>query len=147
MYSPPDPASYNEIVWLIVRQVPHGRVTTYGQVASMIPPPEDVEPPTYDRLAARWVGVAMSVCPDNVPWQRVINSQGKISPRPGAHRQRQLLEAEGIAFDDRDRVDLDRVGWDGPSSDWLAAHNLLSPRSLKSRKSASNDEPEQMNLF
>jgi len=147
MYSPPDPASYNEIVWLIVRQVPHGRVTTYGQVASMIPPPEDVEPPTYDRLAARWVGVAMSACPDNVPWQRVINSQGKISPRPGAHRQRQLLEAEGVIFDERDRVDFDRVGWDGPPSSWLAVHNLLSPRSLKSKKAASDDDPEQLNLF
>ena len=147
MYSPPDPASYNEIVWLIVRQVPRGRVTTYGQVASMIPPPDDVEPPTYDRLAPRWVGVAMNVCPDNVPWQRVINSQGKISPRPGAHRQRQLLEAEGVAFDERDRVDFDRVGWDGPPSDWLADHNLLSPRSLKSKKAASGDEPEQLNLF
>jgi methylated-DNA-protein-cysteine methyltransferase-like protein len=147
MYSPPDPTSYNEIVWMIVRQVPRGRVTTYGQIASMIPPPEGIEPPTYDRLAARWVGVAMSVCPDNVPWQRVINSQGKISPRPGVHRQRQLLETEGVIFDERDRVDLDRVGWDGPSSDWLTEHNLLSPRSIKSRKSTSNDESEQLNLF
>lgn len=146
MYSPPDPASYNEIVWLIARQVPRGTVTTYGQIASMIPPPEDVEPPTYDRLSPRWVGVAMHVCPDNVPWQRVINSQGKISARPGAERQRRLLEAEGVVFDDSGRVDFDQVGWDGPPPEWLAEHALLSPRSLKS-KSAPGTDSEQLSLF
>jgi len=146
MYSPPDPASYNEIVWLIARQVPRGTVTTYGQIASMIPPPEEVEPPTYDRLAPRWVGVAMHVCPDNVPWQRVINSQGKISARPGAEQQRRLLEAEGVIFDESGKVDFDRVGWDGPPPEWLAERALLSPRSLKS-KSAPGADSEQLSLF
>jgi methylated-DNA-protein-cysteine methyltransferase-like protein len=40
----------------------------------------------------------MMACPHNVPWQRVINSQGKISDRRGAKRQRHLLEEEGIPF-------------------------------------------------
>jgi len=49
-----------------------------------------------------------------VPWQRVINSEGKISTRPGADLQRQLLEAEGVAFDIRQRVNLEHFGWEGP---------------------------------
>ncbi|MBK6795054.1 MAG: MGMT family protein [Anaerolineales bacterium] len=48
----------------------------------------------------------MANCPDDVPWQRVINSQGKISERPGAERQRPLLEAEGVVFDAKGKVDL-----------------------------------------
>jgi len=55
----------------------------------------------------------MALAPDTVPWQRVINSQGKISARPGAgpEQQRQLLEGEGVVFDARDRVDLKAYGW------------------------------------
>jgi methylated-DNA-protein-cysteine methyltransferase-like protein len=55
----------------------------------------------------------MAACPDDVPWQRVINSKGEISPRPGAERQRQLLEEEGVAFNEKGRVDLKKVGWKG----------------------------------
>ena len=55
----------------------------------------------------------MAACPDDVPWQRVINSQGKISARPGAERQRQLLEEEGVLFV-KDKVDLKKYGWKGP---------------------------------
>jgi methylated-DNA-protein-cysteine methyltransferase-like protein len=47
-----------------------------------------------------------------VPWQRVINSKGEISPRPGAEEQRHLLEAEGVEFDPRGRVDLGHFGWE-----------------------------------
>ena len=56
----------------------------------------------------------MANCPDDVPWQRVINSQGKISERAGAERQRQLLEEEGIVFV-KDKVDMKKYGWKGPS--------------------------------
>jgi methylated-DNA-protein-cysteine methyltransferase-like protein len=59
----------------------------------------------------------MAACPQDVPWQRVINSQGKISPRPGAARQRQLLEEEGIEFDERDKLDFKRFGWKAPDID------------------------------
>ena len=56
----------------------------------------------------------MAACPDDVPWQRVINSQGKISPRPGgAEKQRLLLEQEGVEFDAKDRVDFKKYGWKG----------------------------------
>ncbi len=73
----------------------------------------------YEAWSARWVGGAMAACPDDVPWHRVINSQGKISLRRGVGymRQRELLEAEGVIFDQRERVDLDRYEWFGPSGE------------------------------
>ena len=57
----------------------------------------------------------MAACPDDVPWQRVINSKGEISLRRGGGytRQRELLEAEGIEFDERSRIDLKRYRWAG----------------------------------
>jgi methylated-DNA-protein-cysteine methyltransferase-like protein len=147
MYQPPDPASFNTLVWDIVRQIPAGIVSTYGQIASMLPPPDGVEPPQFDRLGARWVGSAMSAVPNgsDVPWQRVINSQGMISQRPGAQHQRDLLEAEGVLFDDHDRVDLARFGWEGPSESWLAERNLTPPRSFK--RDDSSGSSDQMRLF
>ena len=66
--------------------------------------------------SARIVGFAMAALPvgHDAPWQRVINSQGKVSPRrngEGELTQRRRLEAEGVLFDARGRVDLDRYGW------------------------------------
>ncbi len=112
--SPPDPTAFNRHVWSIVRQIPAGRVASYGQIARLIPVPEGVDQETYSAFGARWVGSAMARCPDDVPWQRVINAKGEISPRPGAEHQRRLLEAEGVVFDARGRVDLGRFGWQGP---------------------------------
>ena len=111
--NPPDPKAYNAKVYEIVLQIPSGRVTTYGQIAGVILPPAGVDPAAYERLAPRWVGTAMAQCPDDVPWQRVINSQGKVSHRPGYGPlvQRTLLEQEGVAFDEHDRVDLKKYGW------------------------------------
>jgi methylated-DNA-protein-cysteine methyltransferase-like protein len=110
--SPPDPLAFNERVWQLVRQVPRGKVATYGQIALMIPPPMGVDFDAYRAQAPRWVGAAMAACPDDVPWQRVINSQGKISERPGAQKQRELLEGEGVIFV-KDKVDLKKYGWSG----------------------------------
>jgi methylated-DNA-protein-cysteine methyltransferase related protein len=109
--SPPDPIIFNHQVWELVRQVPPGRVTTYGEIARMLPFPEGVDQKAYNAFAPRWVGGAMAACPDDVPWQRVINSKGEISPRPGAQKQRQLLEEEGVQFDERGRIDLKIFGW------------------------------------
>jgi methylated-DNA-protein-cysteine methyltransferase-like protein len=110
--SPPNPQAYYAQVWDLVRRIPRGRVATYGQIALMLPPPEGVEFETYKSFGARWVGGAMAACPDDVPWQRVINSQGKISERPGAEKQRMLLEEEGIEFV-KDRIDLKKYGGQG----------------------------------
>ena len=111
--SPPNPTDFNLKVWEIVRKVPKGTVCTYGQIAAMIPTPPSMTLKDYEAFGARWVGGAMARCPDDVPWQRVINAQGKISARPGAGLQRQLLEAEGVIFDERGRVDLSVYQWDG----------------------------------
>ncbi len=119
--SPPDQRAYYASVWEIVKQIPQGRVATYGQIAALIPPPTGVSDKDYQAWGARWVGGAMANCPADVPWQRVINSQGKISLRRGGghERQRALLEAEGVTFDDLGRVDLQRYGWSGAPSDRL----------------------------
>jgi methylated-DNA-protein-cysteine methyltransferase related protein len=107
---PPDQKTYYEQVWELARQVPHGKVATYGQLAQMIPAPKDIDPKDYAALGSRWVGNALAACPVDVPWQRVINSQGQISKRPGAEKQRHLLEQEGIVFI-RDRIDLQTYHW------------------------------------
>ncbi len=125
--SSPNTQAFNARVWEIVRQIPPGRVTSYGQIAAMIPPPQGMDPKSYDAFAARWVGGAMAACPNDVPWQRVINSQGKLSLRGGAEQQRQLLEEEGIVFNDRGRVDFKRFGWQGPTEDWLKMNGLYPP--------------------
>jgi methylated-DNA-protein-cysteine methyltransferase-like protein len=125
--SPPDQKIFQALVWEIVRQIPPGKVATYGQIAALIPPPEGMTLHSYDALGARWVGGAMGACPPDVPWQRVINAQGKISLRQGAEQQRQLLEAEGITFDERERVNLSRYKWGGPPREWLLSHGLQPP--------------------
>jgi len=152
MFNPPNPKVFNALVWEIVKQIPSGKIATYGQIASMIPPPEGVEPPDYDRLSPRWVGNAMNAVSGpheiTVPWQRVINSKGTISLPEGsaaATIQRQRLEAEGVKFDEKERVDFEVVGWDGPDSAWLKDKGLFPPRSLKKKKSTGNSG--QMNLF
>jgi methylated-DNA-protein-cysteine methyltransferase-like protein len=116
--SPPDPLQFKQAVWELVRQIPTGQVATYGQIASLIPAPTGMDPKDYLAFGARWVGGAMAACPADVPWQRVINSQGKISLPPGAgfEHQKTLLDQEGIQFDERGRIDLARFRWAGPDS-------------------------------
>ena len=114
--SAPDPLSFNLQVWDLTRKIPSGRVTTYGRLAAMIPAPEDVGEAEYKAAGARWVGNAMAACPDDVPWQRVINAQGTVSRRSGLGveegYQRHLLEEEGVVFGENGRIDLERYRWD-----------------------------------
>ena len=111
--SPPNQAAYYAQVWDLVRQIPEGRVASYGQIAKMLPPPQGVEFDAYNAFGPRWVGGAMAACPDDVPWQRVINSKGEISQRPGAQRQKQLLLEEGVVFNEKGRIDFKKYGWNG----------------------------------
>lgn len=110
---PPNQQAYYQQVWSLVRQIPYGRVSTYGQIATLIPCPEGISPEEYRTSASRWVGLAMAACPDDVPWQRVINSQGKISHRSEAGKQRQLLEEEGLLFSNG-KLNLNECQWPGP---------------------------------
>ena len=80
---------------------------TYGQIAAL----------AGLSGRARQVGYALHALPDgsDVPWQRVINAKGEVSPRshPGwENYQRHLLEEEGVEFDGRGRIDLDHFRWD-----------------------------------
>ena len=125
--SPPDPIIFKNQVWEIVRQVPLGKVTTYGQIAKMIPPPGDMPQRSYDAFGPRWVGGAMAACPEDVPWQRVINSKGEISLRPGAEEQRRLLEEDEVEFTESGKVDFERFGWNGPDPSWRKEHGFLVP--------------------
>ncbi len=116
MFYPPNPKVYNAQVYAVVQQIPAGRVCSYGRIAALIVPPDDVEPPQYARLSPRWVGSALRHTPNNldIPWHRVINSRGMISlpaGSPGANEQRTLLEAEGVVFNAADRVDFKVFGW------------------------------------
>jgi methylated-DNA-protein-cysteine methyltransferase-like protein len=104
--SPRAPLSSYQRIWRVVARIPRGRVATYGQVAELAGLPR----------AARQAGYAMHALPSGsrVPWQRVVNARGEVSPRsnPGGELvQRVLLEREGVAFDARGRIDLARYGW------------------------------------
>ncbi len=112
-----DPLSkpvYQRILHL-VRQIPPGRVATYGQIAWL-----------EGHCTPRMVGYALGGLPDgsDVPWQRVINASGGVSPRPGSQRQYELLEGEGVRFDAEGRVNFQRFGWGGPDPAWLEAHGF-----------------------
>lgn len=115
MHLKPSPAqqAYYELVWGYVRQVPHGKVITYGQVSQALPEPEGPEFKEAGISGARLVGSAMAACPDDVPWHRVINAHGSVSSRAEASRQLQLLEAEGLCFI-RGRLSLEEHQWLGP---------------------------------
>jgi methylated-DNA-protein-cysteine methyltransferase-like protein len=103
-------------IYDVVRQVPPGQVATYGQIAAVV----------GAALTAREVGEAMAALRDGqptppVPWQRVINAQGRVSTGP---RQQHLLEQEGVVFNARGQTDLQRFGWHGPEPQWAEAHGF-----------------------
>lgn len=105
-------------ICLLVQQIPPGSVATYGQVAALV-----------GNCTARMVGYAMAAVDGamDVPWQRVINAQGKISPRADSDstaHQRRLLVEEGVILDGQGRVDLRRYRWPGPSIAWRLEHGF-----------------------
>jgi len=99
-------------IYAVVRGIPRGRVMTYGAVARRAGLPG----------RARQVGYALHALPskaEDVPWQRVVNAEGRISLADwegGAGLQRSILEAEGVVFDRRGRIDLACYEW-RPSGD------------------------------
>lgn len=95
-----------ERIYAVVRRIPRGRVATYGQVAELA------------GLGghARQVGYALHAAPESagLPWHRVVNAKGQVSSRSepgGDFLQRQLLAGEGLDFDERGRIDLERHRW------------------------------------
>ena len=91
----------------IIRLIPSGKVATYGQIAEIV-----------GGCTARMVGYATSTIPadSDIPWQRVINYKGKISSRSrvsGELLQQELLEGEGIQFDQLGKTNLKYYRWNG----------------------------------
>lgn len=124
-----DKPNFYEQVYAVVRRIPPGQVTTYGRVAEMLGRPR----------AARAVGYALSALKDkkqdatyaDVPWQRVINSQGRISivnRDYGPHRQAELLREEGVVVSEELRVDLNAYLW--PGLHLVELDDLLAGQSL-----------------
>ena len=105
MARPQKPDTYRRI-YQVVRRIPEGAVATYGQIAGLAGVPGQ----------PRQVGYALHALPkgSDVPWQRVINAQGRVSPRsaPGWDElQQRILLDEGVVFGSTGRIDLDRFGW------------------------------------
>jgi methylated-DNA-protein-cysteine methyltransferase-like protein len=101
-----EPTGTHARIHAVVGRIPHGRVATYGQVAELVGLPG----------GARQVGYALHAleAQSSIPWQRVINAKGRVSPRsvPGFDAvQRALLEREGVVFGADGRVDLERYRW------------------------------------
>jgi methylated-DNA-protein-cysteine methyltransferase related protein len=100
-----DEKSYRERVYKIVREIPSGRVMTYGQIAEML----------GEGYTARTVGYVMHAAEtENVPWQRVINSQGGCSTGKillPYNVQQKILEDEGVIFNDKGKCDLEKYRW------------------------------------
>jgi methylated-DNA-protein-cysteine methyltransferase-like protein len=126
-----DTVSWWDDFYRVVRQIPRGRVTTYGAVAAFGGHPR----------AARHVGYAMAALKDtgknrDVPWQRVLGAaprnRAKVTIKDpiGGAMQRALLEAEGVRFDALGRIDLGAFGWTGPGQRNRAKSSarLVTPR-------------------
>jgi len=93
-----------------VARIPRGRVTTYGEVAALAGRPRGAREVGYALAALRGSGTRL-------PWQRVLGKRpgdfagiSLLDPM-GAAVQRDLLEREGVAFDERERIPLERFGW------------------------------------
>lgn len=97
-----------ERIYDVARRIPRGKVSTYGRVAEVA---------GLDGHA-RLVGYALHALPagSDIPWHRIVNHKGRISARKRSSwgaEQRRRLEAEGIEFDRRGRIDLVRYSWKG----------------------------------
>lgn len=92
-----------EKVYRLIKKIPRGRVTTYGELARALRLPG----------GARAVGYAMAACPSGrgIPWHRVIGAGGHLRiPEPHGSLQRRLLESEGVVIE-ANRTDMRRFGW------------------------------------
>lgn len=89
-------------VYDTVKKVPLGKVTSYGQIARVLGRPR----------SAREVGRAMRICPDTVPWQRVVMADGTITGGDFADTRKGMLASEGVTFLADGRVNMKECGVD-----------------------------------
>ncbi len=102
---PVNEQKYRERVYEIVREIPVGKVMTYGQIAELL----------GAGYTPRTIGFVMHAADtQEVPWQRVINSQGACSTGKmllPVNLQQKILEDEGVKFDEKGRCDLNIYRW------------------------------------
>lgn len=102
-----------DLIYNVIRQIPAGKVASYGQISRIV-----------GRCSAQMIGFALAALgkqphASDVPWQRVVNVKGHISPHGygfGTNMQRVLLEEEGILFNLEGEIDFDKFGWEGISA-------------------------------
>lgn len=95
-----------EPVYRLIKKIPRGHVTTYGDLARKL----------RLRGGARAVGYAMAACPSGrgIPWHRVVGAGGRLLiPEPHGSLQRRLLESEGVRVD-FEGIDMSRFAWKSP---------------------------------
>jgi methylated-DNA-protein-cysteine methyltransferase-like protein len=97
--------SFHQRAIEIIKQIPEGKVATYGQIAAYAGNPRGARQVAYI--------LHSSSRKENLPWHRVVNSKGGISLKPGSGYglQKKLLEKEGIIFDKNNCIDLKRFLW------------------------------------
>ena len=119
---------YRKRVFQLVRRIPVGRVMTYGQIAAIL----------GEGYTPRTVGFVMhSAGEEDVPWHRVINSQGACSTVRivlPANRQQGMLEQEGVEFDAQGRCDLRRYLWEQKTKRTKPAATLFKKSGTKAGK-------------
>ena len=135
---PSDERDYYEHIYKVVNQIPRGMVATYGDVAAVV----------GDGCDGRIVGHALGALGPRsvqVAWQRVIGQNGQITTR-NLH-QPDKLAAEGVEFDERGYVLMDRFHWPGRVRSGLGLTAFsCSPRAARPRRprttsSASSELP------
>lgn len=97
---------FSEKVLKLIKKIPAGKVATYGQIAALAGKPQ----------GSRAVAWLLHSCSEShaLPWQRVLNSKGKISFPAGTklyRRQKKLLVTEGVLFGDGDVIDMSVFQW------------------------------------
>ena len=85
-------------IYAVVEKIPQGKVVSYGKIASALGRPR----------SSREVGRAMRICPENIPWQRVVMSDGSIAGGGYAEMRKNMLQAEGIEFLPDGRVNMEK---------------------------------------
>ncbi|MFV8257198.1 MGMT family protein [Bdellovibrio bacteriovorus] len=97
---------FSERVLKLIKMIPEGKVATYGQIAALAGKPQ----------GSRGVAWLLHSCSEShkLPWQRVLNSKGKISFPPGTksyRQQKKLLTSEGVRFGAGDAIDMSVFQW------------------------------------
>ena len=97
----------------LIKSIPKGKVATYGQIACL----------AGFNISVRQVVWILHSCSEKegLPWHRVVNRRGTISLKPGAgyEKQKEMLKKEGIVFDERDRIDLERYLWEPAGENFI----------------------------